>query len=111
LSNSAYAGRMVQHNMSRRHPAPAHLYEWIDHTLRPIVAPVLGGFDADDPTAFKNCPVCGHPMREHTIIHGAHDTILTCPVSHSVGWDRDAFEPVNEFGMVVHRRSDRPEPE
>jgi hypothetical protein len=49
------------------------------------------------------CPVCGHAMSEHTIVHGAHDTILNCPVPHPGAWDRDAFEPVNEFGMVTHQ--------
>lgn len=49
------------------------------------------------------CPVCGHPMSEHTIERSAHDTILNCPVPHPGGWDRDAYQPVNELGMVIHR--------
>ncbi|WP_166784607.1 MULTISPECIES: hypothetical protein [unclassified Cryobacterium] len=40
-------------------------------------------------------------MRAHSIERGAHDTILTCPVPHPGAWDRDAFLPVNEFGMVL----------
>ncbi|TFD73014.1 hypothetical protein [Cryobacterium fucosi] len=100
---------MVQHNTSRRRTAPAHLFEWVDHTLRPIAGPPPpGGFDADDAVALKDCPVCGRAMREHTIIHAAHDSILNCPVPHLGAWDRDAFEPVNEFGMVIHRGPDRP---
>ncbi|TFC16799.1 hypothetical protein E3O19_06595 [Cryobacterium algoritolerans] len=101
---------MVQYNTRRRRTVPAHLYEWVDHTLRPIeVSPPAGGFDADDAVALKQCPVCGHAMREHTIVHAAHDSILNCPVPHPGAWDRDAFEPVNEFGMVTHRRPHRPE--
>ncbi|MFC5931007.1 hypothetical protein [Cryobacterium melibiosiphilum] len=48
------------------------------------------------------CPVCGHPMHEHTIDHSTPNTILNCPVPHPGGWDRDAFQPVNELGMVIH---------
>jgi hypothetical protein len=41
-------------------------------------------------------------MTEHTIDHSTPNTILNCPVSHPGGWDRDAFQPVNEYGMVIH---------
>ena len=100
---------MVQHNTSRSQTAPAHRYEWVEHTLRPIaVSPPSGGFDADDVLALKSCPICGRAMREHTVIHAAHDSLLNCPVPHPGAWDRDAFEPVNEFGMVTHRRLDKP---
>ena len=57
--------------------------------------------DTDGPTDLKECPVCGQTMRAHSIERGAHDTILTCPVPHPGAWDRDAFLPVNEFGMVL----------
>ena len=60
--------------------------------------------DADVPTDLKSCPVCGCMMREHSILRDAHDTILNCPVPHPGAWDRDAFEPVNEFGMVLRTR-------
>lgn len=50
------------------------------------------------------CPVCGHAMREHFIDHSTSSTVLNCPVSHPGNWDRDAFEPVNELGMVIHAR-------
>ncbi|TFD51564.1 hypothetical protein E3T55_07545 [Cryobacterium frigoriphilum] len=49
-----------------------------------------------------SCPVCGHPMSEHTIDHSTRNTILNCPVPQRDGWDRDAYQPVNEFGMVIH---------
>lgn len=54
-------------------------------------------------TAGKLCPICNHAMREHTIDHSSRNTVVNCPVSHPGAWDRDAFEPVNEFGMVVHK--------
>jgi hypothetical protein len=41
-------------------------------------------------------------MSEHTIDHSTRNTILNCPVSHPGDWDRDAFQPVNEYGMVIH---------
>jgi len=50
----------------------------------------------------KPCPICGHAMREHTIDHSTRNTVVNCPVPHPGAWDRDAFEPVNEFGMVIH---------
>lgn len=56
--------------------------------------------DADLPAELKQCPVCGQAMNTHTIERGAHDSILNCPVPHPGAWDRDAFLPVNEFGMV-----------
>ncbi|MDJ0336808.1 hypothetical protein [Cryobacterium sp. PH31-O1] len=49
------------------------------------------------------CPICGQAMREHTIDHSTRNTLVNCPVAHPGAWDRDAFEPVNEFGMVIHR--------
>jgi len=48
------------------------------------------------------CPVCGHAMREHFIDRSTKNTVLNCPVPHPGAWDRDAFEPVNELGMVIH---------
>ena len=54
-------------------------------------------------TDLQACPICGQAMREHTIDHSTRNTVVNCPVPHPGAWDRDAFEPVNEFGMVVHR--------
>lgn len=68
--------------------------------------------DADVPTDLKDCPVCGHTMRAHSIERGVHETILNCPVPHPGVWDRDAFLPVNEFGMVLRTRdSEHPDEE
>jgi hypothetical protein len=96
---------MVTNNTSRGSGSSGHLFTWVDHTLRPVGdSPPAGTYDAVGATDLKSCPVCGHTMREHTIDHTAHDTILNCPVPHPGAWDRDAFEPVNEFGMVMHHR-------
>ena len=55
----------------------------------------------------KACPVCGQPMREHFIDHSTKNAVLNCPVPHPGAWDRDAFEPVNELGMVIHTQQNR----
>lgn len=84
--------------------ARRHLFEWVEDRLRPAFeSPAVGTYDAGESTGLATCPVCQRPMTEHTIEHSAHDTILNCPVAHPGAWDRDAFEPVNELGMVIHR--------
>jgi hypothetical protein len=87
----------------------AHLFEWVEDKLLPLFdSPQAGRYDAADVVKDADkmpvCPVCGMPMSEHTIDHSTANTILNCPVDHPGAWDRDAFEPVNEFGMI--RRSD-----
>ncbi|QYF74853.1 hypothetical protein [Cryobacterium sp. PAMC25264] len=101
---------MVQNEKSsaRAHrPGPRQLFDWVEDRLRPAFdSPPVGTYDAAETTGLSSCPVCGRPMTEHTIEHSAHDTVLNCPVPHPGAWDRDAFEPVNEFGMVMRERSD-----
>jgi hypothetical protein len=80
----------------------AHLFEWVENRLRPVFdSPQPGTYNAGevvkDADQLTSCPVCGH-----TIDHTTSNAILNCPVPHNGGWDRDAFEPVNEFGMVIH---------
>jgi hypothetical protein len=84
-----------------------HLFEWVEDKLRPVFeSPQAGRYDAadvvKDADQLTRCPVCGRPMSEHTIDHSKSNTVLNCPVPHPGAWDRDAFEPVNEFGMVIH---------
>jgi hypothetical protein len=95
-------------------PAGAHrdgrrqLFEWVEDRLRPAFdSPAPGRYDAEEATGLTTCPICERPMSEHTIEHSARDTVLTCPVPHPGNWDRDAFEPVNEFGMVIRRRPEQ----
>lgn len=87
------------------------LFDWVEDRIRPAFeSPPSGTYDAAETTGLSQCPVCGRPMTEHTIEHSAHDTVLNCPVPHPGVWDRDAFEPVNELGMVIHHPEDEPKP-
>jgi hypothetical protein len=101
---------MVQNEKSsaRAHRrGPSRLFDWVEDRLRPAFeSPPVGTYAAAEATGLSECPVCGRPMTEHTIEHSAHDTVLNCPVPHPGAWDRDALEPVNEFGMVIRRRPD-----
>jgi len=101
---------MVQNEKSSgraRRRGPSRLFDWVEDRLRPAFdSPPIGTYNAAEATGLAECPVCGRPMTEHTIEHSAHDTVLNCPVPHPGAWDRDAFEPVNEFGMVKRRRAD-----
>lgn len=98
---------MVQEKKRQGSGPRTHLFEWVEDKLRPILgSPPVGTYDASETVALKDCPVCGHPMREHTIDHSTANTILNCPVPHPGAWDRDAFEPVNEFGMVTRKTRD-----
>lgn len=99
---------MVQAKKRHRSETRTHLFEWVGSKLRPISGLLPEGtYKAWETVADKDCPVCGRPMREHTIDHSTRNTILNCPVPHPGAWDRDAFEPVNEFGMV--KRANRTE--
>jgi hypothetical protein len=91
----------------------AHLFEWVEDKLRPIFdSPAPGTYDAGDVVKDAEnqpaCPVCGAPMSQHTIDHSTANTILNCPVDHNGAWDRDAFEKVNEYGMVIRNQPDKP---
>ena len=99
---------MVKHEKSSaktHRVGPRQLFDWVEDRIRPAFdSPPSGTYDAAETTGLSECPVCGRPMTEHTIEHSAHDTVLNCPIPHPGAWDRDAFEPVNEFGMVMRRR-------
>ena len=92
-------------NEKKQRGSGAHLFEWVEDKLRPVFdsAPT-GSYDVSqvvkDSDDMPPCPVCGMPMSQHTIDHSTANTVLNCPVDHPGAWDRDAFEPVNEFGMV-----------
>lgn len=93
---------MIQEKKHQTTGSRTHLFEWVEEKLRPIFGSPPIGYDAEETVALQVCPVCGHSMREHTIDHSVQDTILNCPVREQVPWDREAFEPVNELGMVKH---------
>ena len=104
MSIRAYGGGMIQGRKSQVRGSPGHLFEWVENKLRPISdSPPVGIYSAAETVDLRECPVCGHSMREHTIDHSTRNTILNCPAPHNGAWDRDAFEPVNEFGMVIRR--------
>jgi hypothetical protein len=93
---------MVQDKKQRGSGSGPHLFEWVEDKLRPVFEPPPPGrYDAAETVNITVCPVCGHSMREHTIDHSSSNTILNCPVPSDGLLDRDAFEPVNEFGMVM----------
>jgi len=82
---------------------------WVEDKLRPIFdSPPIGMYEAEHAVDLQDCPICGRSMREHMIDHSVANTILICPVPHPGAWDRDVFEPVNEYGMVVHARREQP---
>ena len=90
----------------------AHLFEWVEERLRPIFeTPDPGTYEAGevvkDVDKQPACPVCGAPMSQHTIDHSTANTILNCPVDHNGAWDRDAFEKVNEYGMIIRNQPDK----
>ena len=97
----------------KRRGSGAHLFVWVEDKLRPIFddAPQTGRFNAADVVkdvdSLPKCPVCGMAMSDHTIDHSTANTILNCPVEHHGAWDRDAFERVNEYGMVIHTQQDK----
>ncbi|MEO6199690.1 MAG: hypothetical protein ABIX44_00845 [Cryobacterium sp.] len=100
---------MMQNKKAQGSGSRSRVFEWVEDKLRPVfVSPPAGTYEAEGAVDLQDCPICGRSMREHTIDHSVANTILICPVPHPGAWDRDAFEPVNEYGMVVHRRPDQP---
>lgn len=100
---------MVQNRKQRGSGSRTHIFEWVEDKLRPVFdSPPVGSYEAEHAVDLQECPICGRSMREHTIDHSTANTILICPVPHPGAWDRDAFEPVNEFGMVIRGRSEVP---
>ena len=86
-------------------PAPSgsgfvRLFDWLDETLsRYIGTAQLGPYG----TVVKQvgeavCPVCGHPMAEHTIDHTNLNAVLHCPAEHIPKPDPRG-ERISELGM------------
>jgi hypothetical protein len=73
--------------------------EWLNEKIyRAAGPPPLGPYDpVVERVAAATCPVCGRPMAEHTIDHSTRNTILNCPVPHTIGPFDDS--PLNELGM------------
>lgn len=76
-----------------------HFIDWLNHRLMgPIGPPDLGPYDeVVKRVGDALCPVCAHPMAEHTIDHSTPNTVLNCPAPPIPERFDDA--PINEFGM------------
>jgi hypothetical protein len=79
--------------------------DWLNHKLVPVIGPPdLSPYgDVLDKISGAACPVCGHPMSEHTIDHSSPNTVLNCPVAHTPQPFDD--KPINEFGMPSRKVS------
>jgi len=98
---------MADEKKSRANGAYAHLFEWVEDKLRPAFEnPPPGRYDAETSVDLAVCPVCGRSMQEHVIDHSVQNTRLICPAPPTNPGDTDVFEPVNEFGMVIHTMPD-----
>jgi hypothetical protein len=77
---------------------------WIDRKLMPVFgAPPISSADDGDRHAGADspCPVCGHPMGEHTIDHSTPNAILECPAPIDRSLERETHSPLDEFGMPL----------
>lgn len=76
----------------------SRFFTWLDDKLIPAIGPAdVGPYAAGSPSASDACPVCGHPMGEHTIDRSRPNTLLVCP-ERPLPVAEDA-EPVNEMGI------------
>jgi hypothetical protein len=79
-----------------------HAAEWLDGKLVPrFGAGDIGPYDEESEESVQShdaCPLCGHPMGEHTIDRSHPNAVLNCPVPPIP--EKQSFEPLNEVGMV-----------
>src|SRR5690554_4211557 len=82
-----------------------HAAEWLDDKLVPRFGPGdIGPYDEESEESIKShdaCPLCGHPMGEHTIDRSHANAVLNCPVPPMP--ERLSSEPLNEVGMVKRK--------
>jgi hypothetical protein len=72
----------MAHDRGHTGHSPADAARWLDDKLFPIFGPPpLGPYDAESPRTPEHnlCPLCGHPMPEHTIEHEGAHSFLNCP--------------------------------
>ncbi|HEV7848330.1 MAG TPA: hypothetical protein VGO88_03270 [Mycetocola sp.] len=77
---------------------------WIDRKLMPAFgAPTItsANDDSDGDGAEPSCPVCGHPMTEHTIDHSMRNAVLECPAPIDHNLEHEKHSPLDEFGMPL----------
>lgn len=75
-------------------------FRWVDDKLVPVMGSAnVGPYEESDRDviAADECPVCRHPMGEHTIDHSNSNAVLHCPVEADSAVADTA--PLNELGM------------
>jgi hypothetical protein len=86
-----------------------HAAEWLDGKLVPRLGPGdLGPYDVESDESVRShdaCPLCGHPMSEHTIDRSHANAVLNCPVPPRP--EQLSYEPLNEVGMIKRPRTDQ----
>lgn len=82
--------------------------EWLDGKLVPKLGGAeIGPYDEQpEGSSHDVCPLCGHPMAEHTIDRSTANAVLNCPAPQKSA--PESFEPLNEVGMVKRDADDRP---
>ncbi len=82
--------------------------DWMNHRLVGSIGPPdLGPYGEEvQRVAGALCPVCGHPMADHTIDRSTPNTLLNCPAPHTPARADD--EPINEYGMPKRPSEPRP---
>jgi len=82
----------------RRDDGLVHFIDWLNHKLMgPIGPPPLGPYDTVvRQIADATCPICGRPMREHSIDRSTPNAVIDCPGEHLPVVDD---HPLNELGM------------
>lgn len=72
--------------------------ELLEHSSGEVTG-TEGDTERGDP-ALEKCPLCGHPMGEHTIDHTVANAVLHCPVPDAERKPSPAaHEPLGELGM------------
>ncbi|UOE45055.1 hypothetical protein [Agromyces larvae] len=77
-------------------------FDRVDHALEPIFGapPITEGSEPIDPAelAARPCPVCGHPISEHTFAESSGNVLMECPTDDRLP-ERADDAPLNELGM------------
>jgi hypothetical protein len=75
---------------------------WVDRKLTPVFGPPpVGPYADDNRAAVDTCPVCGHPMGEHTIDHSMRNAVLECPAPIDHNLEHPNHSPLDELGMPL----------
>ncbi|GHD40350.1 hypothetical protein D9V29_04590 [Mycetocola manganoxydans] len=76
---------------------------WIDRKLMPVFGapPVSTDDGVRSGGTVPSCPVCGHPMGEHSIDHSTPNALLECPAPIDHSLELENYSPLDELGMPV----------